>query len=653
MRKHFYVLLCALFIGYGAQASPGDTTWVQAHYDKWLDYYNNFDTTVTFPNGSVTYRKIYMIFTLGKYQCPGNPQYCGDWDYTITNYLMTPSGDTLELARLISPYANAGAPHTPWSWTQRYIYDVTDYYPVLKNSATMRILYSGYSGGFTANVKFAFIEGTPDRDVKGITRLWNGSFGYGNAIPIDTNFQSVNETAPTGTQSTDLKLTITGHGSDNNQCCEFLSRYYEVMLNNNQVAHTDIWRNDCGLNDLYPQSGTWLYERANWCPGALVRPNYHNLPGIVAGNNFDVEINFQPYTGNGGGSYTTEAQLFYHGSMNKTVDASLDDIIAPTNYEGSFRANPVCGSPTIHVKNTGATAITSIHFQYGAENEPVTDYTWNGNLNSLQDTIITLPHLPYLDTISDNNLHKFTTKIMEVNGNADDDATNNTMSSYFMPAPLWPSQFLVQMKTNSETDQQGNCETTWQIFDQSNNVVAQRITSSINTIYTDTVFLPRGCYKMVVKDGSCDGLHWWVWDQVGGVTAGYIQIKKLPFGTISLNGNVNSGTYHDDFGCGFNQYFTTQGFGVGVENLSATPASVAAYPNPAQSAVTVSISGIANISGTVSLVDALGRTVLTQNCNSTTAILNVANLANGMYTVIYSDRANAEAKLQTRLLIAK
>jgi len=40
---------------------------------------------------------------------------------------MTPGGDTLDLGRLITPYANAGAPRTPWTWQQHYVYDITDY----------------------------------------------------------------------------------------------------------------------------------------------------------------------------------------------------------------------------------------------------------------------------------------------------------------------------------------------------------------------------------------------------------------------------------------------------------------------------------------------------------------------------------------------
>src|SRR5690606_24951043 len=125
-----------------------------------------------------------MVFTLGKYICPPNEQYCSDWDYTVQTKLMTPGGDTVELGRLITPYANSMRMTANWKGV--YQFDVTDFYPLLQNSNTVRVHYSGYSGGFTADVKFAFIEGTPERNVVGIKPLWKGGFNYGHgSTPIN------------------------------------------------------------------------------------------------------------------------------------------------------------------------------------------------------------------------------------------------------------------------------------------------------------------------------------------------------------------------------------------------------------------------------------------------------------------------------------
>src|SRR5690606_16321631 len=114
--------------------------------------------------------------------------------------------------------------------------------------------YSGYSWGFTANTRFDFIEGTPPRNVLGIDRLWKNSYSYGQATPIDDKVTSFTKTAPANTQFTDMKFTITGHGSDDNGCSEFCKKYYRVMLNKAMGAQTDIWRADCGFNHMYPQN---------------------------------------------------------------------------------------------------------------------------------------------------------------------------------------------------------------------------------------------------------------------------------------------------------------------------------------------------------------------------------------------------------------
>ena len=79
----------------------------------------------------------------------------------------------------------------------------------------------------------------------------------------------MNETAPDRTVSAAFRFIVTGHGSDVNQCCEFASHYYNLNLNGSSILQQQIWR-DCGFNELYPQGGTWIYNRANWCPGATV-----------------------------------------------------------------------------------------------------------------------------------------------------------------------------------------------------------------------------------------------------------------------------------------------------------------------------------------------------------------------------------------------
>ena len=670
MKKYYFLLFAAICMATTSKAIPGDTTWVQANICS-LTYYNNYDTTINFPTPGTSYRKIYMIFTLGKYMCPGyNPAnagsgsvpWCGDWDYTVLNYLMTPSGDTLELGRLITPYANALAPRTPWAATQVYTYDVTDYAYLLHDSASMRILFSGYSGGFTANIRFAFIEGTPDRDVIAIHRLWRGSYAYGDtahsdSFDINTHFTARTETVPTGAVTSDLKFIVTGHGSDPNGCCEFMSHNYQVMLNGSSVGTQTIWRDNCGSNWLYPQSGTWLYNRANWCPGDMVYPKYNVLPGLVPGSNFNVSLLFDSYLSNGAGSYTTEASLIYYGAINKVLDASIDDIIAPTTNQLYFRENPLGGKPTLLVKNTGASVIDSITFKYGVQDSVPQYYTWVGTLNPLHDTEVVLPVITALGNIAaTSGTYTFLAQIIKVNGSVDDDATNNTMTSPFVSAPVWPSPFKIRFKTNNDWyNDPAICASNWIIYDMNNNIVREHVHANLSTLYSDTVNLPVGCYKLQVNDSECDGLNWWNFANYSPpITSGYIQAVKFPNTILPLNQNGMTGTYNNDFGCGFVQYFyiDSSSMPLSISNISGNGVSIEAYTNPARGVVNIDISGISNVQGKIEIIDMLGRVVSVTLVNNPRQQINVEQLVSGVYTVLFINDINGN-KLQTKLLIAK
>jgi hypothetical protein len=553
--RTFILLLIFVFsLSAKVLANPGDTTWVQAQNNVQLDYYNDFDASVTFPSGSVSYRKIIMVFTLGKYQCPSGTQYCGDWDYTVQNFLMTPT-DTFELSRLITPYANASYPRTSWSWKQRYYFDVTDFYPVLKNAATIRLSYHNYSGGFTGNIKFAFIEGTPPRNVTGIKRLWHGAFPFGNATnPIENYLQATNATVPVNTQQAEMNFTVTGHGSDNTGCSEFCSKYYQVYANSSLKETKTVWKDNCGSNNLYPQSGTWIYNRAGWCPGEQVNANVHKLGIASPGNTMNVDVNFQSYTGNGAASYIIESALFFYGAYNQNLDASVENIIAPNDYEGNFRANPICGNPVVVIKNTGAATIHSISLQYGVVGQTLQSFIISGmSLAPSKDTTIMLPDLSALTTLIAGSINKFVVTIQQVNESTDGYAINNSMQSSFVAAPDWPAQFALIIKSNNYATQ-----TKWRIENLGGAVIKQRSPTSAQTVYTDSVELTDGCYRLVVTDANCDGLYWWANSAAG---RGYLYATKKDGSVISFTNGLPAypANLAPDFGCGFIQYFRVSG----------------------------------------------------------------------------------------------
>lgn len=624
-------------------AAPGDTTKIQAQSDIWMDHYGNFDSTVEFPDGTTTYRKIRMTFTLGRYACPGNPQYCGDWDYTIQTFLMTKTGDTIELGRLISPYAGDGWPRTSTSWKQRYEFDVTDFYPLLKDSATIRIHYSGYSWGFTGNVKFDFIEGTRPRDVISVERLWGASYPFGKTLSINDRIASVNKTAPSGTQFAEFGVTISGHGSDAAYCSEFCKKYYEINLNSSKFDKTDIWRADCGFNHMYPQNGTWIYDRGNWCPGDKVFTNTHKLAGVTGGNSYDLDIEFENYTSaSGDASYTIEGNVFYYGAFNKTLDADLEDIIAPSTHETHFRYNPATGKPIVRVKNTGSTTITSIKFRYEMSGGTGTnEFTWQGSLASLESAQIELA--PFYDFRKASGTHTFTAEIIEVNGTTDNDATNNKLTSEFKSALKTPQTIIIELKTNL-AEVGGISESSWKIIDLYNGfVMAERKNCAANTLYSDTVKLNVGMYKLVVEDAGCDGLNWWANTAAGN---GYLYLKT-PASGLPLQ---TTGYFSGDYGCGFTQFFNVD-WPAAITDVHAVNPALTAFPNPARNELRVNLEGVTESKGNIAIIDMTGRVVMREHCSSSHNLINVNAFAPGVYRVVYSGTDGH--RLQSSIVIAK
>lgn len=641
--KFFTSLFLVLCLAAGAKAAPGDTTWVQAHKGLWLDYYANFDTTVNFPDGSTKYRKVIMIFTLGKYVCPGSPTYCSDWDYTVQTFAMNKVGDTVELGRLITPYGKG--PRMGPSWSQPFYFDVTDYATVLKDSNKIRIHYSGYSGGFTADIRFAMIEGTPERDVKGVKTMWNASFSYGNtADPIDTKVAAQSLTPPAGTEAATYRMNISGHGSDATGCSEFCQKYYRVIKDGSVVKEQTIWRDNCGYNNLYPQSGTWVYDRANWCPGDVVHTIPHPLPSVSGGSAFDLGLSFEPYTSSGGASYIVFGSVIYYGPINKKLDASLEEIIAPSTNDNHYRSNPRIGRTTIRVRNTGSTPIKNIDYEYGVTGQPLTKINWSVNIPPLTDSIIELPNNASLFTASGTNI-PYEVNIVKVNGETDEDPTNNKAVTSFNAVPTWPSKINITLLTNKAKASSGFSQTEWVLLDDWQNVMGKRVNNATETEYRDTLTLKDGIYKLIVTDAGCNGLSWWAASAEG---SGSFTVRNGLF-TINTPGNFSG-----DFGCGFTQEFKVGKPSVSITEINAiNTVSMSVYPNPASDVVTVDISGLQQVKGLLQITDNTGRVVSTQQVTEASVRLSTGRVAAGLYFVNFIPERADVAKTSCKLLIAK
>lgn len=589
-------------------AAPGDTTWITVYENRKIDHYGDFDTTAYLPPAGNRYRKIRMHYILGRYNCAPGSQYCGSWDYTTLVYAKPQNADTVELARIITPYA------TDWPITRQhdYIVDVTDYASILHGNLDMQYQYEGYSWGFTLTLKIEFIEGIPPMDAVSARNIYDGYFAYGKVSdPIENHLVPKNFQYAAPASNAYIKNIISGHGSDNTGCGEFCSKYYQQKINGTLLSQKQLWKNDCGYNNVYPQTGTWIFDRANWCPGEAVYPIYHDLNSVTnPGTPFEVNMDFQPYTSpnqSNVGGYNVVSQLISYKAPNHTLDASIEDIIAPTNDPNYFRSNGICANPKIKIKNTGTTALTALTITYRLQGGQAATYNWTGNLAFLEEEIVDLG--TSASVFAGNESDQFLVSLTSINGQGtDENVFNNTYRATFKAVNSYPNKFRVYFKTNNAPAASNSAvnETSWKILDAAGTVVASRENNAFNTVYIDTLDLPAGCYTFVMDDEKCDGISWWYYPNYP-VNPGSGQVRFIRESSQSILKNFSG-----DFGCQLKENFTV-GYTLDVPELDKTQNGFQLYPNPASSSIQLIFDQQTQQDVTCQIMDLSGKVV--KSCN--------------------------------------
>lgn len=628
----FVMMFC--WISFIGRSAPGDTTTVTIFQNLDVNHYGNFDTTVALPDATNEYQKIRLVYTLGRKSCPPGTQYCGSWDYTTGVYAKE-SGtllDSLELMRVVTPYA------TDWPITRTFSYvaEVTDYSSILHDSVDFNYYYEGYSWGFTLTLQLQMIEGEAPRKAVNIKNIYDDYFAYGDAAnPIENHLISKTESYAAPATTARIKNIISGHGSDNTGCSEFCRKWYKQLVDGNVLEQHYLWKADCGLNELYPQTGTWLFDRANWCPGEQVDPIYHDLSNVTsAGVDFDVNMDLQPYTSsNPSAGYNIVSQLITYEAPTYQLDAAVTDIIAPSGNENYNRFNPRCSHPIIKIRNEGATPLTSAKIAYWVKGGQKSYYTWEGNLAFMEEAVVDLG--TGIQALNSSSSNVFKVEIVEMNGATSDETTwNNTYRSTFKTVPQLPGDIWIRFRTNGSTNSQnsGYSETSWKILDADGNVVTSKINNTANTLYNDTVHLAEGCYTFVMDDAGCDGFSWWYYQ--------YYNPNPGNGTLVFLNANDNQliDNFSGDFGCQFKYSFTV-GYTMGVEDFGKNELNFNLFPNPASDQIKLTFPN-QPLQIKYTVIDAKGSVVLSgENVNLENGQLSIQTkqLDEGFYSIRCTD----------------
>jgi hypothetical protein len=597
MLRNLFILI-NLVSFFSLNAASGDTTTIIVHQNQDLhwqgsSYGGKYDMTANFPNDTKSYQEIKMSFSIG---C-GNNGVCSHWDYdldiyvgevtnqldsnvsaldtlnyqaaiydtisispltidTIQDYIF--EADTVwnvfnviswhELGRMITPYGtymddtnlSDGWDNT---WLHTYTYDVTDFRPFLTNDAPIRVHYHGWQDGWRVTTKFDFIEGTPTREVVAVENVYKGG-NYNNFAQFDSEVTpEKNILLPNNTSGAKLKVIVTGHG----QYGEFTKHSYQVKANGMVVGEEEMWRYDCGNIAIAPQGGTWIFNRANWCPGDKVEVHEFELSDYIttSGNtkSLNLDIDFDNFVPSDAAYYSISAQLVSYTDLVRNYDLALEEIIAPNINENFVQYNSICANPIVRLKNLGKETITQADIKYWVTENNYRYFQWTGSLKMGESIDVTLDEMDWNGVNASNPV--FYAEVSWPNLLIDQFSHNNKKAvSFDFPDVYATNNFKIRFKANNKPT-----ENSYTLKDRFGTVLLDENTFNSNSVNDKDIILSDGCYVFEFYDvdnywgleGGGDGISWWLNSQNSLESIGYLRL-------INNSNGQTLKTFEPDFG---------------------------------------------------------------------------------------------------------
>jgi hypothetical protein len=532
----------------------------------------------------------------------------GTIEITKLNYIRRwPS--RLEIMSFVTPYGIAlDLGPEGKSWT----FDVTDFTPILKGNKRI-FLSRGGENQEQMDIKFLFIKGTPARNVLDISQIWptqQYSANYSQILANNVYFPPLNYKTIDTAKGFKIRSAITGHGQEG----EFIPRNHFIKVNNDTYSRL-VWKT-CGDNPVYPQGGTWIYDRAGWCPGMATDVAEYDITGKIKGGE-TVALDYGLDDGSGDSRYIVNNQIVSYGAYNFGYDLGIVDIIEPSNKVEYARNNPTCLSPKIQVQNNGVNTVNSITIDYWVNDKSnKRTVTWPCFLKTGAIETVYLPQDNSIYSTAQQGNSKFFAQITAIDGNAsaDEYALNNLFESKFDFPEVYPQNFFLFYRTNSAPQ-----ETKIKVVDEWNKVVFEKNTFDANAIYRDTLNLGLGCYKLIVEDTDGDGLSFFA----NGDGSGFVRLWQVGGGIFK--------TLNPDFGNKTELQFTV------VHKLDlpkrVLDLGYTLYPNPTRGTFTVA--GLDLLGAKHHVFNAFGQELNApfRNENGTELHYNLLGYASGVYFI--------------------
>ena len=210
---------------------------------------------------------------------------CGEWDRVASVEAMGIEGRWFEIIRYITPYGVACSHNI----------DLTDYMSLLQGKIKLRFSCQTLDNGFVYKITLNYNAGTPDHLYSSVYNIWHDIYPFGDYANLQP-VENVSFTFPDNAVASTLKLVSTGHGwgdLNTGNAAEFYNATHHIWVNDAETFTQVNWKT-CNPNPdaCQPQSGTWFYNRAGWCPGSIAPWFDFNLNPYVAGGSVDLGYKF-------------------------------------------------------------------------------------------------------------------------------------------------------------------------------------------------------------------------------------------------------------------------------------------------------------------------------------------------------------------------
>lgn len=349
-------------------------------------------------------------------------------------------------------------------------------------------------------------------------------------------------------------------------------------------------------------------EGSNVIPaGTLIQRTYtYNVPGSISNELVKLgHLKLVVFV-------ARDQQEIYTGAECKPTVTNLPELAAMSttmSAQGQNGCNDLA-SLALKVYNYGANEITNMQIAYGSAVTAEQTFDWTGSITSDQEVFVELPDVA-VNVGQNTNVFA---KVVSINGTPIEDVQKTATIKKDAPKEGNGDKLKIIIKTD-----QYAYECSWKLSDGNGNVLAEEEYYQ-QAVVRDTVIVPlteTGCYVFEIFDEYGDGgTTYKIYDGsetrlVNGTGSSYDDYKAVDIKILSL---------------------------VGLEQAEGAILQTLAYPNPVNDMLNLEISMLESTHANISVVDMLGREVISLGevslaTGNNKFEINTSNLSNGAYFV--------------------